>query len=80
MANSHSVIQLKRKMTGYLNLNNNQISKELLVNKFNTILDSQGRLASVATKASPVISYGKVTQRGWIVDMGRLSLVTFIKI
>ena len=67
-------------MTGYLNLNNNQISKELLVNKFNTILDSQGRLAPVATKASPAISYGKVTQRGWIVNMGRLSLVTFTKI
>ena len=31
-------------MTGYFNLNNNEISKELLVNKFNMILDYQGRL------------------------------------
>ena len=31
-------------MTAYFNLNNNEISKELLVNKFNMILDNQGRL------------------------------------
>ena len=31
-------------MAGYFNLNNNEISKELLVNKFNIILDNQGRL------------------------------------
>ena len=31
-------------MAGYFNLNNNEISKELLVNKFNMILDNQGRL------------------------------------
>ena len=31
-------------MAAYFNLNNNEISKELLVNKFNMILDSQGRL------------------------------------
>ena len=30
-------------MTAYFNLNNNEIPKELLVNKFN-ILDNQGRL------------------------------------
>ena len=50
-------------MTEYFNLNNNEISKELLVNNFNTILDSQGRLSPVATKASPVTSYSKLTQR-----------------
>ena len=31
-------------MTAYFNLNNNEILKELLVNKFNMILDNQGRL------------------------------------
>ena len=31
-------------MAAYFNLNNNEISKELLVNKFNMILDYQGRL------------------------------------
>ena len=31
-------------MAAYFNLNNNDISKELLVNKFNMILDNQGRL------------------------------------
>ena len=31
-------------MAAYFNLNNNQISKELLVIKFNMILDKQGRL------------------------------------
>ena len=50
-------------MTGYFNLNNNEISKGLLVNKFNTILESHGKLAPMATKASPVTSYSKVTQR-----------------
>ena len=49
-------------MTGYFNLNNNEISKELLVIKINTMLDSPGRLTPVATKASLVKSYSKVTQ------------------
>ena len=31
-------------MAAYFNLNNNEISKEHLVNKFNMILDNQGRL------------------------------------
>ena len=31
-------------MAAYFNLNNNEISKELLVNKINMILDNQGRL------------------------------------
>ena len=31
-------------MAAYFNLNNNEISKELLVNKFNMILDNQGKL------------------------------------
>ena len=31
-------------MAAYFILNNNEISKELFVNKFNTILDNQGRL------------------------------------
>ena len=50
-------------MTVYFNLNNNQILKELLVNKFNTILGSQSRLAPMAKKAAPVTGYSKVTQR-----------------
>ena len=50
-------------MAAYFNLNNNEISKEFLVNKFNTILDNQGRLVLMATKASPVTSYSNVTQR-----------------
>ena len=32
-------------MAAYFNLSNNEISKELLVNKFNMILDNQSRLA-----------------------------------
>ena len=31
-------------MAAHYNLNNNEISKDLLVNKFNMILDNQGRL------------------------------------
>ena len=31
-------------MAAYFNLNNNEISKELLVNTFNMIFDNQGRL------------------------------------
>ena len=31
-------------MVAYYNLNNDEISKELLVNKFNMTLDNQGRL------------------------------------
>ena len=31
-------------MAAYFNLNNNEISNELLVIKFNMILDNQGRL------------------------------------
>ena len=54
-------------MTGYFNFSNNETSKELLVNKFNTILDSQGRLAPMATKASSVTSYSKVMQRRYLV-------------
>ena len=30
-------------MAAYFNLNNNEISKNLLVNNFNMILDNQGR-------------------------------------
>ena len=50
-------------MPGYFNLSNNETSKELLLDKFNTILGNQGRLAPMATKASPVTSYSKITQR-----------------
>ena len=50
-------------MTECFNLNSNETSKELLVNTFNAILDSQSRLSPMATKASPVTSYSKVTQR-----------------
>ena len=49
-------------MTGYFNLNNNEISKDLLANKFNTLLESLCKLAPMATKASPVTNYSKVTQ------------------
>ena len=66
-------------MTVYFNLNNNQILKELLVNKFNTILGSQSRLAPMAKKAAPVTGYSKVTQRRWLSDIGCLYLVTFIE-
>ena len=41
---SQSTIKLKSKIAAYFNLNNNGILKELLVNKFNMILDNQGRL------------------------------------
>ena len=57
-------------MTGNFSLNNNEISKERLVNKFITMLDSQGRLAPMDKKASPVPSYSKVTQRRWFGDIG----------
>ena len=63
MAYLWSIIKLNIKMTEYFNLNKKEISKELSVNKFNKILDSQGRQAPMATKASPVTSYSKVTQR-----------------
>ena len=36
-------MELKTKMTAYFNLKNNEISKQLLVNQFNMILDNQGR-------------------------------------
>ena len=67
-------------MTGYFNLNNNEILKELLLNKLNTILNSQGSIVPMATKASPVTSYSKVTQKRSLGDIGYLSLVTFIEI
>ena len=41
---SQSTIILKSKTAAYFNLNNNGILKELLVNKFNMILDNQARL------------------------------------
>ena len=41
---SQSTIKLKSKTAAYFNLNNNGILKELLVNKFNMILDNQARL------------------------------------
>ena len=37
---SQSTIKLKSKIAAYFNLNNNGILKELLVNKFNMILDN----------------------------------------
>ena len=66
-------------MTGYFNLNNMKY-EELLFNKFNIILDSQGRLVPMATKASSVTSYSKVTQIHSFGDIGCLSLVIFIVI
>ena len=44
MASSQFIIELKSKMIAYFNLNKNEISKELLVNKFNMTSDNQGRL------------------------------------
>ena len=41
---SQSAIKLKSKMAAYVNLNNNEILKQLLVKKFNMILVNQGRL------------------------------------
>ena len=41
---SQSKIKLKSKMAAYFNLKNNEILKQLLVNKFNMILDNQSRL------------------------------------
>ena len=43
IAYSRSTIQSKRKITVQFNLNNNKISKELLDNKFNIILNNKGR-------------------------------------
>ena len=60
-------------MAGYFNLNNNEISKELLVKKFNTMLDNPNRLTPVATQASLVASYSKVMQRPRLGDIGCLS-------
>ena len=65
-------------MTEYFNLNNSEI-EELLVNRFNTILDSQGTLTPVVTISSPVTSYSNITQRRRLGDKGCLSLVTFIE-
>ena len=67
-------------MTAYFNLDNNEISKELLVNKFNMILNNQGTLEPMATKASPVTRYRKVTQRRPLGDIGCLSFVYFLEI
>ena len=44
MAYSQSTMKLKSKMAAYFNVNNNEISKDLLINKFNIILDNQSRL------------------------------------
>ena len=41
------------------------------------VLGSQGRLATMAIKASSVTSYSKVTQGHWLGDTGCLSLATF---
>ena len=45
-------------MTGHFILNSNEISKELLVTKFNTILNSQGRLLSLGR-------LGRLTAKGY---------------
>ena len=51
MAYLESIIQFKIKMNEwYITLNRSAVSKELSVNKFNTSLDTQGRLAPMATK------------------------------
>ena len=41
---SQSAMKLKSKMAAYINLNNNEILKGLLVKKLNMILVNQGRL------------------------------------
>ena len=63
-----------------MNLKNNEIPKELLVNKFNMILDCQGRPAPMVIKLSPVTNYSKVMQTLTLGHTGCLSLVTFIDI
>ena len=45
MVYSLFTIKLKSKMAAYFSLNNNEVSKELLVNKFKMLLNNQGRLA-----------------------------------
>ena len=40
-------------MAAYFNLNNSEISKELLVSKFNMILDNQRRLMLNESQKSP---------------------------
>ena len=49
-------------MAAYFNLNNNEISKKILVNKFN-ILDNQGRVM-VNDKKNP---FAKWTKWSWFV-------------
>ena len=44
------------------------------------MLDSQGRLAPIDTKASPISNYRKVRQRRWLGDIGCVSSVNFIEI
>ena len=61
-------------MTEYYNLKNNEISKELLVDKFNTILGNYGRLTPMVTKASQVTRYCKITQRRSLDNIGCLNL------
>ena len=55
-------------MAAYFNLNNNGISKELLVNKFNMILDNQGRFVlndqkTLSPHNKPQISRGFVEKQ-----------------
>ena len=50
-------------MAAYFNLNNNEISKELLVNKFNMILGNQGRLVLNNQKISSQRSPGFVQKQ-----------------
>ena len=63
MAYSQPTISLKMKMTFNFHLSNNKKSKAHLVNKLIMMLDSQGRLAPIDTKASPISNYRKVRQR-----------------
>ena len=52
-------------MAAYFNLNNNEISKELLVNKFNMILDNQGRLV-LNDQKPPSPHIGPHRSRGFV--------------
>ena len=58
-------------MAAYLNLNNNEISKELLVNKFNMILDNQGRLVLNERSCRPDVFFKKGLLRNFAKFTGK---------
>ena len=65
------------KMNGTSNWKKGKYQNNFLINKFNTILDSQDWLAPMAMKSSPLTSYSKVMQRHWLGDTACLSFISF---